>query len=100
MVVIFGLLGYFTIQAHREHLDQQALVSAEQQSEVLRRSASHYMLRNDRDGLYEMMLNMADEPGMVRIRIMNPEGVISYSTDPTEVGAMVDKSCRSLLRLP
>ena len=38
---------------------------------MLRRSASHYMLNNDRNGLYEMMINMADQPGMVRVRIMN-----------------------------
>lgn len=92
MTVIFGLLMYLTIDQHRKHLEAAALVSAEQQSEVLRRSASHYMLRNDRSGLYEMMINMADQPGMVRIRIMNSEGVISYSTEPKEVGKNVDKA--------
>ena len=62
---------------------------------VLRRSASRYMLNNDRTGLYELMLNMADQPGMVRIRIMNPQGVISYSTAPAEVGATVDKGAEA-----
>ncbi|HUI83156.1 MAG TPA: ATP-binding protein [Candidatus Binatia bacterium] len=95
LIIIFGLLGYFTIQDQRKHLDEAALVSAEQQSEVLRRSASRYMLRNDRIGLYEMMLNMADQPGMVRVRILNPQGLVSYSTDPKEVGAMVDKSAEA-----
>jgi len=95
MLIIFALLGYFSIQLHRKHLEAAALVSAEQQSEVLRRSASHYMLNNDRNGLYEMMLNMADQPGVVRVRIMNPEGVISYSTAPSEVGNMVDKGAEA-----
>ncbi len=92
LIIIFGLFGYFSIQDQRKHLEDAALVSAEQQSEVLRRSASHYMLNNDRVGLYEMMLNMADQPGMVRVRIMNPQGEISYSTSPAEVGTMVDKT--------
>jgi two-component system NtrC family sensor kinase len=95
LIIIFGLLGYFIIQDQRKHLEDAALVSAEQQSEVLRRSASRYMLNNDRVGLYEMMLNMADQPGMVRVRIMNPQGVISYSTSPAEVGTMVDKSAEA-----
>jgi two-component system NtrC family sensor kinase len=95
MIVIFALLGYFSTQLHRKHLEAAALVSAEQQSEVLRRSASHYMLHNDRTGLYEMMLNMADQPGVVRVRIMNPEGLISYSTAPSEVGNMVDKGAEA-----
>jgi two-component system NtrC family sensor kinase len=95
LVIIFGLLGYFSIQDQRKHLEDAALVSAEQQSEVLRRSASRYMLNNDRIGLYEMMLNMADQPGMVRVRIMNPQGEISYSTSPAEVGTMVDKTAEA-----
>ena len=95
LVIAFVLLGYFIIQRQRKHLEDAALVSAEQQSEVLRRSASRYMLNNDRVGLYEMMLNMADQPGMVRVRIMNPQGEISYSTEPTEVGTTVDKSAEA-----
>jgi two-component system NtrC family sensor kinase len=95
MAVIFLLFGYFSIRLHRKHLEAAALVSAEQQSEVLRRSASRYMLRNDRVGLYEMMLNMADQPGVVRVRIMNPEGVISYSTSAAEVGNSVDKGAEA-----
>lgn len=92
---IFALLGYFSTELHRKHLEEAALVSAEQQSEVLRRSASHYMLNNDRNGLYETMANMADQPGIVRVRILNSEGVISYSTLPSEVGGTVNKDAES-----
>jgi two-component system NtrC family sensor kinase len=95
LIIIFSLFGYFSIRDQRRHLEDAALVSAEQQSEVLRRSASRYMLNNDRIGLYEMMLNMADQPGMVRVRIMNPQGVISYSTAPAEVGTMVNKNAEA-----
>ena len=95
MLVMFALLGYFSIRLHQKHLEAAALVSAEQQSEVLRRSASHYMLKNDRDGLYQMMINMADQPGIVRVRIMNSEGVISYSTAPSEVGGTVNKDAEA-----
>jgi two-component system NtrC family sensor kinase len=95
MLFIFALLGYFTIRLHRMHLEAAALISAEQQSEVLRRSASHYMLKDDRVGLYQMMANMADQPGIVRVRIMNSEGVISYSTLPSEVGGTVNKDAEA-----
>jgi len=95
MIIIFALLGYFSTQLHRRHLEAAALVSAEQQSEVLRRNASHYMLNNDRAGLYEMMVNMADQPGVARVRIVNPQGLISYSTVPSEVGSMVDKGAEA-----
>ena len=94
-LAIFALLGYFSARLHRGHLEAAALISAEQQSEVLRRSASHYMLNNDRNGLYEMMANMADQPGIVRVRILNSEGVISYSTLPSEVGGTVNKDAEA-----
>jgi len=94
-LAIFALLGYFSTRLHRQHLEAAALLSAEQQSEVLRRSASHYMLNNDRNGLYEMMANMADQPGVVRLRILNSEGVISYSTLPSEVGGTVNKDAEA-----
>ena len=92
---IFALLGYLSIRLHRKNLEAAALLSAERQSEVLRRSASHYMLHNDRNGLYELMTNMADQPGVVRLRILNSEGVISYSTQPREVGSTVNKDAEA-----
>jgi two-component system NtrC family sensor kinase len=91
MTISFSLLGFVSIRLHRRHLEAAAQLSAERLSEVVRRSASHYMLNNDRVGLYEMMVNMADQPGVVRLRIMNPEGLITYSTDTAEVGNMVNK---------
>jgi len=94
-LAIFALLGFFSARLHRRHLEAAALLSAEQQSEVLRRSASHYMLNNYRNGLYEMMTNMADQPGIVRVRILNSEGVISYSTLPSEVGGTVNKAAEA-----
>ena len=95
LIIIFSLFGYFSMRDQRKHLEDAALLSAERQSEVLKRSASRYMLNNDRIGLYELMMNMADQPGMVRIRILNPQGLISYSTAPEEVGATVDKSAEA-----
>lgn len=95
MAIIFFAFGYFTSRLHRKHLEAAALTSAEQQSEVLRRSASRYMLHADRIGLYETMLNMADQPGMVRVRLMNSQGLISYSSDPSEVGKTIDKNAEA-----
>lgn len=91
MVGIFALLGYLNIRLHRRHLESATLVSAERVSDVIKRSASYYMLRNDREGLYHVMSTMAHEPGMVRIRVINQEGRVSFSTDAGEVNQLVDK---------
>jgi hypothetical protein len=57
------------------------LASAERVSDVISRSTTYYMLRNDREGLYHSIRDIADEPGMVKVRILDQEGRISYSTD-------------------
>jgi two-component system, NtrC family, sensor kinase len=95
MTGIFGLLGYLNIHLHRQHLEAATLTSAERMSDVIKRSTSYYMLRNDREGMYHAMATMADEPGMVRVRIFDQEGRISYSSDTGEIGHIVDKGAEA-----
>src|SRR5206468_3464537 len=91
MVLIFALLGYLNVRLHRQHLEQSALLSAERVSDVIKRSTTEYMLRNDREGLYRTIRTIADQPGMSKIRIFDKEGQISYTTDPAELNHVVDK---------
>jgi two-component system, NtrC family, sensor kinase len=95
MIVIFALLGYLNIRLHRQHLEAATLASAERVSDVIKHSTTYYMLRNDREGLYHAIQTMADEPGMVKVRIFDQEGRISYSTDPAEVSHVLDKSAEA-----
>ncbi len=95
MVVIFALLGYLNIRLHRQHLEAATLASAERVSDVIKRSTTYYMLRNDREGLYHAIQTIADEPGMVKVRILDQEGRISYSTEPTEVSHVLDKTAEA-----
>lgn len=91
MVVIFALLGYVNVRLHRQHLEEAALLSAERVSDVIKRSTTDYMLRNDREGLYRTIHTIADQPGMSKIRIFDKEGRITYSSDAAEVDHIVDK---------
>ncbi|MGB9106324.1 MAG: hypothetical protein WCC59_16330, partial [Terriglobales bacterium] len=95
MVVIFALLGYANIRLHRQQLETETLTSAERVSDVIKRSTSYYMLRNDREALYRTINTMADEPGIVKIRIFDKEGRIEYSSDPSEVNRSVNKSAEA-----
>src|ERR1041385_3210500 len=69
MVIIFALLGFANIRLHRQNLEAATLISAERVSDVIKRSTSYHMMRNDRDALYQSIATMASEPGIVRIRI-------------------------------
>jgi two-component system NtrC family sensor kinase len=91
MVIIFALLGYLNVRLHRQHLEQITLLSAERVSGVIQHSTTDYMLRNDREGLYRSIQTIAGEPGMVKIRVFDKEGRITYTTDPAELNHVVDK---------
>jgi two-component system NtrC family sensor kinase len=95
LFAIFGALGFVNIRLHRHHLEAATLLAAERQSDVIKRSTSFYMMGNDRGGLYEIIRTMADEPGVKRIRIINQEGQISYSSDAKEVDHQVDKNAEA-----
>ncbi len=92
LVVIFAVLGFLNIRLHRKHLEAATLLSAERVSDMIKRSTSYSMLRDDREGLYHTIRTMAAEPGVVRIRIFNPEGRITFSTDSKEINTLVDKN--------
>jgi hypothetical protein len=95
MVATFLALGYLTLRHHRQNLENATLTSAERFSDLIERSTSYCMLRNDREGLYHIIDTIADEPGVVRIRVFNEEGRISLSTDPHEEAAFVDKQAEA-----
>lgn len=95
MAVIFALQGYLNIRLHRENLEAATLLSAERESDIIKRSTSYYMLHNDREGLYHAMSTVASEPGVVRIRVINQEGHIRYSTDPQEINTYVNKQAEA-----
>ena len=95
MVAIFGLLGYLNVSLHRQHLEQNTLLSAERISEAIKRGTTEYMLRNDRPGLHHSIQAIAAQPGMERVRIFDRDGRITYSTDPAEQNHVVDKSAEA-----
>ena len=100
MALIFGVLGYLNIELHRKHLERDALADAARTSSVIKRNTSYYMLHNQRDGLYRIITDMAEEPGMIRIRIINNQGRISFSSDPAELNKFVDQGMKAYDVLP
>ncbi len=95
VIVIFALLGYLNVRLHRQHLEQNTLISAERVSDVIKHSTTEYMLRNDQEGLHHLIRTMASEPGVEKIRIFDQEGRITYTTDSVEQNHVVDKTAEA-----
>ena len=98
MTLVFGLLGYLNVRLQRQQLESTTLASADRVSDVIKRQASYYMLRNERDGLYHSISEIGHEPGVVHIRIFNRQGKITYSSDPRETNTMVDEQAEACNR--
>jgi two-component system NtrC family sensor kinase len=98
MTAVFGLLGYLHIRLQRQHLEQGTLASAQRLSDVIKRNATYSMLHNERDGLHQMIADMANEGGIVRVRIINSEGRISFTSYPPELGMLVNGQGNGPLR--
>jgi two-component system NtrC family sensor kinase len=90
-IAIVGTLGLLNIRLHRRHLESATVQSAERMSDVIKRSTSYHMMRNDREALYRMIRDMAAEPGVNRIRIINDQGKIAFSSSDAEVNTFIDK---------
>src|ERR1039458_10837034 len=95
MLVIFAFLGYLTIRLQRQHLEAATLLSAERITDIIRRNTSDYMLRNDREGLHHAISAMASEPGVIRLRVFDRQGHLSYCTDPSEINRSLGKDAET-----
>jgi two-component system, NtrC family, sensor kinase len=92
LLLNLGVLGYVNVKTHREHLEASAVSAAERMADVVRRSTSYNMLRNDREALSHVVTTIGGEPGIERVRIMNTQGRVGFSTQASEIGSIVDVS--------
>ena len=79
LVLTFGLLGFLNISLHRHRNGPPwPMPTASMTSSSA--APTHYMMGNDRESLHRTINTFAEEPGVMRIRVINPEGMISFST--------------------
>ena len=91
----FGIVNLRSEQHFSQDLVEQA---AHRITDVIVRSTHYEMLHNDREALLNIVDELGAEPGIQRIRILNKDGLIIYSTDPKERGATVDKTEEGCIR--
>jgi len=72
-----------------------AVKTAARTSDVIKRSTHYSMLLNRREDIYHIIKTIGNEPGIETIRIYNKQGVISFSTDSSQVGSVVDMNAEA-----
>jgi two-component system NtrC family sensor kinase len=80
LLLNLGALGYANVRQHRRHLEAAQRSAAERMSDIVRRSTSYYMLRNDREALRHIVETIGQEPGIAQLRITNRHGRVAFAT--------------------
>jgi two-component system NtrC family sensor kinase len=86
----FSLFGFINLRSERGHFQGQVEQSANRIADVIVRSTRYQMLKNDTDGLKNIVQELGSDSGIQRIRIVNHAGRIAYSTDTQEMQQPVD----------
>jgi PAS domain S-box-containing protein len=97
MIVIFSVVGVLNLRMHKRHLMEGVYQNADQISDIIKRGTNLSMLKNERDRIYQIVHSIALEPGILKIRIYNKEGRISFSTEPAEVNMEVNMQAEACI---
>ena len=95
IVVAFSSFSFLIIRSHQNNLQHRVQESARQLSETVRTGTKYYMLRNSRDDLHRAIDAIAAQDGIERIRVINKEGEITFSSDPAEIDTTVNKTAEA-----
>ena len=93
--LIIGIAAYFYIAFQEKLLLAEVERHINQLSETVKYSTRFDMLANRRVHITNIIHSIGEEPGIPSIRIMNKEGLITYSADTTSIGNMVDKNAEA-----
>ena len=94
-LIIIGIFAYEILNAQRRQLISEVRRSAYQLSETVKSSTHYDMLLNQRESVHRIITTIGKQEGIQKVRIFNKDGTIIVSTDPLDVGRMVDKKAEA-----
>lgn len=97
LIIVFALNTYVAIKYLEDELTEIHKQSAFSASDLIKSSTRHSMLHNNREDIYNTIRTIGNEPGFLKVRIFNKQGVISFSSDSSEIGKEVDMNNESCI---
>ncbi len=94
-IVIVGVFSYFSITAQSDALFSQAGIHANKLSDAIKNSMHTSMLENKKEEIHAIINTVSHEPSILEIRILNKEGVVTFSSNESLIGKLVDKRAES-----
>ncbi len=91
-IIIIGVFAFISINSQKKVLLEQVKHHANQLSETVKNSTKEEMLFNRRDRIMNIVNQIAEEPSIFNVRILNKSGEIVYSNDSNEIGFVFKES--------
>ncbi len=86
-----SVMAALALRGHGTDLVREKTLSVDQLSETVKGSTHYDMLENRRDSLQRQIVTIGKQKGIEKVRIFNKEGRIMFSSEPDEIGRVVDK---------
>ena len=90
LLILFGIHSYFSVRFYTDQMMSQVTESANSVSDFIKSSTHYSMLLNQKEDVYEIIRTIGRQPGISSIRIFNKRGEITFSTEGSEQGSVVD----------
>ena len=92
-LVAVATVGVFFVAeiAVQRHLLSQVVAESDLLSHTIRNALHRAMLQDRRGDAYLIMQDIGRQPGIEMVRMMDQDGRITFSTDSTEIGKLVDR---------
>jgi two-component system NtrC family sensor kinase len=96
LLVIMFTFAFFHVNTLRESFFEEALYEADTLSEMILHNSHYLMMEDDRVRLQKMIDEAGTMDRIKQIRVFGREGVVSFSTDKSEIGTALtdqDEGC-------
>jgi two-component system, NtrC family, sensor kinase len=90
LVGFFGLATWYNLRVQEQASTHLLVLNGAQLADVVARSIREAMLRNDRAAIDSAIATLSGQREIERIRIIDKEGKVAYSSAKTEVGTVID----------
>jgi two-component system, NtrC family, sensor kinase len=95
-VAVATLAAFFYAEMQvQAHLLDQVIDESDLLSQTVRNALHRAMLQDRRGDAYRIMDDIARQPGIERVRMVDAVGRVTYSTQPGEAGILVDRNAES-----
>ncbi|MFH1195620.1 MAG: ATP-binding protein [bacterium] len=94
-VLIIGVYAYYSISSQYDMQITSLEKHVNQLSETVKNSTRYDMLHNERERILNIISTIGKAKSFQNVRIINKEGEINYSSNPDDIGHLVDKAAES-----